>query len=508
MTTPAPLASSATAPAVAIRARHLAKTFNFYLKPSDVLLDLFSRGRRSMERQALSDVSFEVRRGEAVGILGRNGAGKSTLLKVIAGTLDRTAGDLEVNGRITAILELGTGFHPEYSGRENIRLGGLCLGMSRDEIDRKTDGIIDFSELRDVIDQPFRTYSTGMQARLTFATAISVDPDILIIDEALSVGDARFQMKCFARMAEFRKQGRTILLVSHDTNTITSFCDRAIVLEGGRVFAQGNARETSAIYLRLLFGEKPLAAQTPTVPETAATPALEEAGVKTLAAVTPAAPVTEPAATERDFVTSEAAAAEREDSAQRGPSGAESMELALAGEDSLSGTAPAEAPAPADARHVRFGDGAMRILSYGLTDANGRETRVLTSGERYRFHMRARCERDIDRVSCGFAIKDRRGTVLFGVTNIARGEPIDEVRHGEVVDITTDLTMWLAAGDYFMNLGYGHLANGEMCDFLEDGIQFTVHGPGGIFTTAVVNLDADFRIGRTATAQAALAAAR
>lgn len=459
--------------AIAIRARGLSKTFRVHLKPSDVLRELFSRQRRSIERHALHDVSFEVRRGEVVGVLGRNGAGKSTLLKIIAGTLDRTAGELEVNGRITAILELGTGFHPDYSGRENIRLGGLCLGMTREEVERKTESIIDFSELRDVIDQPFRTYSTGMQARLTFATAISVDPDILIIDEALSVGDARFQAKCYARMAELRSQGKTILLVSHDTNAITSFCDRAIILEGGAVFAEGSARDMTAAYLRLLFGEGRRAdgefqsgnASSPTQVETsvAADAAPSVVGSGTLETRAPASG-SEPAPTS-------------------------GVPLSEAWEHSTL--------AVSEISHRRFGDGAIRVVSFGLCDERGRETRLLASGGKYRFHMRGLCVRDVDRVSCGFAIKDRRGTVLFGVTNISHGAPIDGLRAGEAVDIATDLTMWLAAGDYFMNLGFGYLANGEMCDFLEDGIQFAVHGPGGIFTTAVVNLQAEFRVTRS-----------
>jgi ABC-type polysaccharide/polyol phosphate transport system ATPase subunit len=447
---------------VAIRATRLSKTFHFYLKPGDVLRDIFSRAGRAMERQALRDVTFEVHRGEVVGILGRNGAGKSTLLKLIAGTLDRTAGELEVNGRITAILELGTGFHPEYSGRENIRLGGLCLGMSRDEVERKADSIIDFAEMRDVIDQPFRTYSTGMQARLTFATAISVDPDILIIDEALSVGDARFQMKCFARMAEFRKQGRTILLVSHDTNTITTFCDRAIVLEDGEIYMQADARTASASYLRLLFGERP---------DQPAEPIAE----------------TQPGGS----VADQGAASPTESSAT-----AAGTPVPVNESDSSS-MAPSEPAVAATASGAsrRFGDGALEVVSYGLTDSSGAETRLLVSGQRYQFHMRAVCRVPIPRVSCGFAIKDRRGTVVFGVTNVAQSKSIDDVAPGETIDIRTGLTMWLAEGDYFINLGFSHLT-GEMCDFLEDGIQFRVSGPGGIFTTAVVNLEAEYTIER------------
>lgn len=430
-------------PAVALRCEGLSKTFRIYLKPADILRELLTGRSRAIIREALRDVSLEVWRGEVVGILGRNGAGKSTLLKIIAGTLDRTAGVVDVHGRITAILELGTGFHPDYSGRENIKLGGLCLGMTPAEVARKTDPIIEFSELREVIDQPFRTYSTGMQARLTFATAISVDPDILLVDEALSVGDARFQMKCFARIDELRRQGRTILLVSHDINTITQFCDRAVVLENGGVYAIGPAKEMASTYLRLLFESKE-----------------EGAGA------------TGPTS---DSVTSEAAA---------GPA-----EPVIAQAQGL----PEEA-----ARGVRFGDGRIQLVRYGLVDAAGRDLRVMQSGQPCRFHMTARVLADIDAVSCGFAIKNRLGTVLFGMTNISSNQSLTGLSAGEVLEVASDMTMWLSAGDYFMNLGFGHAA-GEMCDFIENGLQFTVHGPGDIFTTAVVNLQASYRIVRQAS---------
>ena len=242
-------------PDTAIRVSNLSKLFKVYSRPADMMWEIVTGHSRYRPFWALQNISFEVKRGQVVGIIGRNGAGKSTLLKIITGTLDRTSGELDVNGRISSILELGTGFNMEYSGRENIYLGGLMVGLSHEEIRGKEDWIIEFSELEDFIDQPFKTYSTGMQARLTFATAVCIDPDILIVDEALSVGDARFQRKSFSKIEEFRKSGKTILLVSHDTNQVASFCDFALILENGRVYDQGDPSRLRGVYYDLLFGK-------------------------------------------------------------------------------------------------------------------------------------------------------------------------------------------------------------------------------------------------------------
>ena len=243
-----------------IRIENLSKTYRVYNRPIDRVIEsiMFRSGfRQSSSRfrevQALKPIDLEISRGETVGIIGRNGSGKSTLLQIISGTLYPTAGTVEVTGRLSALLELGAGFNPNFSGRENVYLNGSIVGFSRSQMASRFDDILEFSGIGDFIDQPVKTYSSGMYIRLAFAVAIHLDPDILVVDEALSVGDVRFQNKCYRKLRELKERGTTTLFVTHSSELIVRHCDRAVLLEQGRMHTSGAPGEVVNEYLNLLF---------------------------------------------------------------------------------------------------------------------------------------------------------------------------------------------------------------------------------------------------------------
>lgn len=242
----------------AIRVENVSKMYKLYDKPTDRFKEAIGLGRKNQlyrVHYALNNISFDVKTGECVGIIGTNGSGKSTVLKIITGVLNPTDGNVMVNGRISALLELGAGFNMEYTGIENVYLNGTMIGFTREEIDRKLDDILAFADIGDFVNQPVKTYSSGMFVRLAFAVAINIDPEILIVDEALSVGDVFFQSKCYHKFEEFKKQGKTILFVSHDLSSISKYCDRVILINKGVKLAEGTPKDMVDMYKKVLVNQ-------------------------------------------------------------------------------------------------------------------------------------------------------------------------------------------------------------------------------------------------------------
>lgn len=424
---------------LAISVRNLDKVFRIWNRPSDMLVEALTGKRRHTDFQALRNISFEVARGEVLGVMGRNGAGKSTLLRIIAGTLNATGGDVSVNGRVTAILELGTGFHPEYTGRENVFLGGLCLGLDRGEIAAKFDEIVAFSELADFIDQPFRTYSSGMQARLTFAVATAVDPDVLIIDEALAVGDARFALKSFDRVREFRRRGKSIIIVSHDVNQINTICDRAILLEKGRVLTEGSPADVGNFYHETLFG-------------------LREMDVA---------------------------------SVERAP-GPASVVLDTPLEP------PDEAPegtiqaAQRERREHRYGDGKGEVVDVHFETTEGNRVQRLKSLEDYRLVFTVRAYETLQDVCVGVLIRTPRGVEVFGTDSlIATPSRIVDIKAGQEVTFCARFKNNLAAGVYFATIGLARTDTIKH-DLRFDALEFTVEPIEGVYLSSLANLEMEF----------------
>ena len=359
--------SSAEPSADVIAVRDVCKHYTLYRSPSQRVMHLFWPRRVYPRFEALKGVSFRVRRGETVGIIGQNGAGKSTLLQIITGTIAATFGEVAVHGRVAALLELGAGFEPDFTGRENITLNGTILGLTSRELAERMDAIIDFAELREFIDRPVRTYSSGMFMRLAFSVAAHVDADVLIIDEALSVGDARFTQKCMRFLKDFRQRG-SILFVSHDLGAVAGLCDRAVWLDHGLIRGEGAAIEVCEQYVASMF-EKPAADMLPTAHEDRAKYAVPEVD---------------------QVILYDAATAAK-------PRG---------GITSCSTFNPAASG---------FGTGGAAITDAGLADpVGGHRLDRVNEGQEVDLRIVVRAEVAVERPIFGFYVKDRLGQLLLG----------------------------------------------------------------------------------------------
>lgn len=425
---------------VPIRIESIGKCFRIFQNPQDrfkqALLDRFHGisgqqrfGPLYREHWALKDISFELQAGEAIGILGRNGAGKSTLLQIIAGTLEPTEGRLTTSGRITALLELGSGFNPEFTGRENVFLNAQILGLSREDILDRFDDIASFADIGDFLEQPVKTYSSGMMMRLAFSVQVLLNPDVLIVDEALAVGDAKFQEKCYRMLRSLREEGGSILFVSHDNNAVASFCDRAILLDGGTLVSYGKPKEVVKSYHDLLFG-----------------------GARTA-----------PSAAQPYY-------------AGRG---------SFASGNTTEGAS--QSSEPGGFPQGRFGNSVVEILDVTIVDERGVRTDVLVSGKSYRIIQTVVAHDEVVDLSSGFIIRNNRGVDLFGITNKTAKVQIPSLNSGTVIEVAIDVDMWLAAGDYFLQAANAG-ADGTQYDWQFETLQFKVVDTPSLFTTAIVNL--------------------
>lgn len=380
---------------IAISVKNISKMYKLYDNPMDRLKESLglSRKKKYKEHYALHNVSFDVHKGETVGIIGTNGSGKSTVLKIITGVLNPTAGDIQVNGRISALLELGAGFNGEYSGIENVYLNGTMIGFSREEIDAKLQDILDFADIGDFVYQPVKTYSSGMFVRLAFAVAINIEPEILIVDEALSVGDIFFQAKCYRKFDEFKKMGKTILFVSHDLGSISQYCDRVVLLNKGDVLAEGKPKEMIDLYKKILVADASgIDAEEPEVAEEdVTTVSTTEGNWKNYMLVSP--------------------------------------------------------------NIQDYGNKQAKIVDFGIFDENDGITNTIYKMKPFTIKMKIHFEQDVQNPIFAFSFKDIKGNELTGTNTIIEKVETGTAKAGETYVISFKQIMRLQGGQYLLQLG-------------------------------------------------------
>ncbi|MDE7177587.1 MAG: ABC transporter ATP-binding protein [Lachnospiraceae bacterium] len=387
---------------IAIEVKNLEKVYKLYDKPSDRLKEALhlGKGKRHTEHRALKGVDLTIEQGECVGIIGTNGSGKSTILKIITGVLSPTSGEVKVNGRISALLELGAGFNMEYNGIENIYLNGTMIGFSKKEIDQKLDEILAFADIGDYVYQPAKTYSSGMFVRLAFAVAINIDPEILIVDEALSVGDVFFQAKCYHKFEEFKAMGKTIVFVSHDLSSISKYCDRVVLLNQGVKLGEGAPKQMIDTYKQVLVGQY-------VPPESEGERLLDDEAIREMAAK----------------------GVDGSKSNARGGGGAENPEL------------------------LEYGSKKAKITEYYITDGKGTRTFAILKGSEFTIHMKVEMAEKITAPIFAFTIKNVRGTEITGTNTMFEKAFLESVEAGETKEITFTQEMNLQGGDYLLSLG-------------------------------------------------------
>lgn len=419
---------------IAISVNDVSKMYKLYDNPMDRLKESLglSRKKKYKEHYALNHVSFQVHKGETVGIIGTNGSGKSTILKIITGVLSPTGGEVSVNGRISALLELGAGFNGEYSGLENVYLNGSMIGFSREEIDAKLQSILDFADIGEFIHQPVKTYSSGMFVRLAFAVAINIDPEILIVDEALSVGDVFFQAKCYRKFEEFKEMGKTILFVSHDLSSIGKYCDRVVLLNKGEKLAEGGAKEMVNLYRRVLVNQ------------------YDDADLEEVA---------ENAEAGQDGQLTDGTAGENVSKKEHAGGG-------RAMKDSLN----------LNPKVLEYGSKLGEIVDFAIRDDTGMITNVIEKGKEFSVQMKVRFQADVNDPIFAFTLKDLKGTEITGTNTMYEHTPVKPQKAGDVREITFKQIMPLEAGEYMLCLGCTGYKDGDFTVFhrLYDVCNLTV----------------------------------
>jgi teichoic acid transport system ATP-binding protein len=405
----------------AIEVCDVTKVYRLYERQRDRLWETLGLDRKKTykKKYALNHVSFRVKRGETVGIIGTNGSGKSTMLKLITGVLTPTAGSIRVDGRISALLELGAGFNMEYTGIENVYLNGAMIGFTKEEIDARLDDIIRFADIGDYINQPVKSYSSGMFVRLAFAVAINIDPEILIVDEALSVGDVFFQSKCYRKFEEFRRAGKTILFVSHDLSAISRYCDRAILLNQGDLIYDGTPKEAIDLYKKVLVGQY-------------------------------------------------------EEKTAEQPEAADGEKAGIQGTGSGAGLWKSRYPV--NPSLVEYGEKNGEIVDYALLDENGLMTSNFLKGTMFTVRMKIRAHADILEPIFAFTIKNMKGIEICGTNTTMERVPVPTMHDGDehVVEFTQRID--LQGGEYLLSLGCTGYQDGMFRVFhrLYDVISLTV----------------------------------